>query len=182
MGPKISVDSATMMNKGLELIEACVLFCIPENRVQIVIHPQSIVHSMVEYIDGSIIAQMGSPDMRIPIANALAWPDRISSGAKSLDFMDVARFDFEPPDHDRFPALRLARSAAITGGTMPAIMSAANEVAVDGFLSKQISFDKIARIVESTMDKAPVSMNSDLDHVFEADSQARRVSRKLIAD
>ena len=182
MGPKISVDSATMMNKGLELIEACVLFCIPENRVQIVIHPQSIVHSMVEYIDGSIIAQMGSPDMRIPIANALAWPDRISSGAKSLDFMDVARFDFEPPDHDRFPSLRLARSAAITGGTMPAIMSAANEVAVDGFLSKQISFDKIARIVESTMDKVPVSMNSDLDHVFEADSQARRVSRKLIAD
>lgn len=182
MGSKISVDSATMMNKGLELIEACVLFRVPQDKVQIVIHPQSIVHSMVEYIDGSVIAQMGSPDMRITIANALAWPDRISSGAKFLDFMDIAQFEFGPPDYERFPALRLARSAAVTGGTMPAIMSAANEVAVDGFLSERISFDKITQIVESTMDKVTVSMDTDPDSVFEADLQARSVSRKLIAN
>ncbi len=182
MGPKISVDSATMMNKGLELIEACVLFRVPQSKVQIVIHPQSIVHSMVEYIDGSVIAQMGSPDMRITIANALAWPDRISSGAKSLDFKEFARLEFEPPDHGRFPALRLARSAAVTGGTMPAIMSAANEVAVDGFLSERISFDKITQIVESVMDRLTVSMDMEPESVFEADSLARRVSRELIAN
>ncbi len=182
MGPKISVDSATMMNKGLELVEACVLFRVPHSRVRIVIHPQSIVHSMVQYIDGSVIAQMGSPDIRIAIASALAWPDRISSGAKFLDFTDIARLDFEPPDCERFPALRLARSAVVTGGTMPAIMSAANEVAVDGFLSGQISFDKITQIVESVMHQATVSMDTHPGSVFEADLQARSVSRKLIAN
>ncbi len=181
MGPKISVDSATMMNKGLELIEACVLFRVPQSKVQIVIHPQSIVHSMVEYIDGSVIAQMGSPDMRITIANALAWPDRISSGAKSLDFTDMAQFEFEPPDYERFPALRLARSAAVAGGTMPAIMSSANEVAVDGFLSQRISFDRITQIVESVMERMTVSMDTQPESVFEADSQARAISREMIA-
>ncbi len=182
MGPKISVDSATMMNKGLELIEACVLFRAPQNKVQIVIHPQSIIHSMIEYIDGSVIAQMGSPDMRITIANALAWPNRISSGAKSLDFTDIARFEFESPDYERFPALRLARAAAVTGGTMPAIMSAANEVAVDGFLSERISFDRIAQIVQRVMDRMTVSMDTEPESVFEADAQARVVSRELIAN
>ena len=182
MGAKISVDSATMMNKGLELIEACVLFGVPENKVQIVIHPQSIVHSMVEYIDGSVIAQMGSPDMRITIASALAWPDRIASGAKPLDFMDIARLEFEAPDYQRFPALRLARSAAVIGGTMPAIMSATNEIAVDGFLAGRISFDKVTQIVEHVMGKMTVSMDTTPESVFEADSQARSASRKLIAN
>ena len=180
MGRKISVDSATMMNKGLELIEACVLFSVPEHKVEIVIHPQSVIHSMVEYIDGSIIAQMGSPDMRIPIANALAWPERIVSGAHSLDFSKIAHLDFETPDKVRFPALRLARVAAATGGTLPGVMSAANEVAVQGFLTERVSFEKIPQIVEATMESIGVDVNTDLEHVLEADLLAREFSEQLV--
>ena len=148
MGRKISVDSATMMNKGLELIEACALFGLSEKQIDIVIHPQSVIHSMVEYIDGTVLAQMASPDMRVPIANAMSWPHRIESGAQALDFSEISRFDFEKPDSERFPALRLAREAALRGGTLPAIMNAANEVAVASFLKGAISFDRIVKLVE----------------------------------
>lgn len=181
MGRKISVDSATMMNKGLELIEACALFAVPTNRVEIVVHPQSVVHSMVEYIDGSILAQMGSPDMRIAIANALAWPNRITSGADSLSLLEVARLDFEAPDEVRFPALTLAQNAAQSGGTLPAIMNAANEVAVQAFLSQQITFDKIAWLVEQTMAQAKVDSANDLDSVLAADQAARMACERLIS-
>ena len=132
MGRKISVDSATLMNKGLELIEACVLFGMEPRQVEVVVHPQSIVHSMVEYVDGSVLAQLGNPDMRTPIAHALGWPERIASGVESLDLVAAARLDFEAPDLGGFPSLRLARAAAEAGGTSPAALNAANEVAVDG--------------------------------------------------
>ena len=174
MGRKISVDSATMMNKGLELIEACVLFGVPEERVDIVIHPQSIIHSMVEYIDGSVISQLGTPDMRVPIASALAWPGRIESGASRLDFSEHLKFDFEQPDPDRFPALRLAREAARTGGTLPTIMSAANEVAVYAFLEGQLTFDKIATMVEWAMENVQSHDSVNLDAVLAADSDCRK--------
>ncbi|MCY3769784.1 MAG: 1-deoxy-D-xylulose-5-phosphate reductoisomerase [Gammaproteobacteria bacterium] len=181
MGRKISVDSATMMNKGLELIEACALFGVSSDQVEIVIHPQSVIHSMVEYIDGSILAQLGSPDMRVPIASALAWPDRIESGAPSLCLKEVAKLDFHAPDENRFPALELARRAARTGGTLPSIMNAANEVAVHAFLEGQITFDKITRFVEMTMDKTDNSQDNDLDSVLAADAAARRVCRRIMA-
>ncbi|WP_424947774.1 1-deoxy-D-xylulose-5-phosphate reductoisomerase [Candidatus Spongiihabitans sp.] len=181
MGRKISVDSATMMNKGLELIEACALFGVSENMIEIVVHPQSVVHSMVEYIDGSIIAQLSRPDMRIPIASALAWPHRIVSGAAALSLQEVARLDFEAPDDARFPALRLAQNAAQSGGTLPAIMNAANEVAVDAFLNGQISFDKIARLVERTMERSNSDNANDLDTVLAADREARMECARLLA-
>ncbi len=173
MGRKISVDSATMMNKGLELIEACALFGLPAERIEIVVHPQSVIHSMVEYIDGSILAQMGSPDMRVPIASALAWPERIESGAKFLDFRELSQFEFESPDLDRFPALRLAQTAAENTGTLPAIMNAANEIAVEAFLNQQISFDKITQLVELTMENTDCVESNDLDAVLLADHAAR---------
>ena len=175
MGQKISVDSATMMNKGLELIEACVLFDVAPSMVEIVIHPQSIIHSMVEYIDGSIIAQLGSPDMRIPIANALSWPDRVESGAKSLDFREISRFDFAPPDSERFPALKVARMAAENAGTLPAIMSAANEVAVASFLQGNIPFTRIVETVEWVMQQAHFEQSATLENVLAADKQAREL-------
>lgn len=181
MGRKISVDSATMMNKGLELIEACVLFGISPNMIEIVIHPQSVIHSMVEYIDGSILAQMGSPDMRIPIASALAWPDRIASGANQLSLSEIARLDFETPDELRFPALRLAQIAAEKGGTLPAIMNAANEIAVEAFLNGQITFDKITDLVERTMEQVESLEVNDIDTVLEADLTARRGCMKSIS-
>ena len=181
MGRKISVDSATMMNKGLELIEACAIFGIDEGKVDIVIHPQSIVHSMVEYIDGSILAQMANPDMKVPIANALAWPHRIGSGATSLDLFQCARFDFEAPDTHRFPSLDLARSVAREGGTAPCIMNAANEVAVDAFLHKQISFDRITPLVAETLDKVEASGSLDLDVALQTDAVARDVCVDLIS-
>ena len=181
MGRKISVDSATMMNKGLELIEACALFGVSSDQVEIVIHPQSVIHSMVEYIDGSILAQLGSPDMRVPIAGALAWPDRIESGAPPLCWKEVSKLDFQAPDETRFPALRLARRAARTGGTLPSIMNAANEVAVHAFLGGQITFDKITRFVEMTMDKTEHCAHSDLDSVLAADAVARRVCGQIMA-
>jgi 1-deoxy-D-xylulose-5-phosphate reductoisomerase len=180
MGRKISVDSATMMNKGLELIEACALFGVDAGFIEIVVHPQSIIHSMVEYIDGSIIAQLGSPDMRVPISNALAWPDRIESGASHLDFRDLARFDFEPPDMQKFPALGLAQIAAEQGGTLPAIMNAANEIAVRAFLDGEISFDRITVLVEKTMQAMNVSETANLDSVLEADRGSRVYCRELL--
>ena len=182
MGRKISVDSATMMNKGLELIEACALFSVPPSLVEIVIHPQSVIHSMVEYLDGSILAQMGSPDMRVPIANALAWPQRIESGAASLNLTEVARFDFESPDEVRFPALRLARHAAESGGAVPAVMNAANEVAVEAFLNGRISFDKISVSVEATMNEMSGVESDSVDAILEADRAARTHTRTLIED
>jgi len=180
MGRKISVDSASMMNKGLELVEACWLFnCSPE-KIDIVIHPQSVIHSMVEYLDGSVLAQLGNPDMRTPIAHALAWPERIESGVGSLDIIATARLDFEAPDLDRFPCLRLAIEAAEAGRTAPAILNAANEVAVEAFLDKRIRFDQIPNIIESTLQSIPLTEPVRLDVVQDADRQARALAGKLL--
>ena len=181
MGPKISVDSATLMNKGLELIEACSLFAIEPEQVEVVIHPQSVVHSMVEYVDGSVLAQMANPDMRVPIANALAWPHRIESGAQSLDLFSANRFDFEPPDLVRFPALGLARDVARAGGTAPAVMNAANEVAVAAFLDGSIRFDQIVPMVADTLEQTELNDEIDLELALEADSAARARCHSLVA-
>ena len=148
MGRKISVDSASMMNKGLELIEACWLFDAQPSQVEVVIHPQSVIHSMVDYVDGSVIAQLGNPDMRTPISYAMAWPERIDSGVSPLDMFAVGRLDFQRPDEQRFPCLRLASQAAETGGSAPAMLNAANEVAVAAFLERRIRFSDIAVIIE----------------------------------
>lgn len=180
MGKKISVDSATMLNKGLELIEACWLFNAKPDQVQIVIHPQSVIHSMVEYVDGSVLAQLGNPDMRTPIAHALAWPERIESGVASLDLIAIARLDFSAPDYKRFPCLALAEAAAKVAGTAPAILNAANEVAVDAFLERRIGFTRIHRIISEVMEKIAVTEPSDLAHVQAADTQARALARELI--
>ena len=180
MGRKISVDSATMMNKGLELIEACRLFATTPDGVQIVVHPQSVVHSLVEYADGSVLAQMATPDMRVPIAHALAWPGRIESGAPALDVFGIARLTFEPPDETRFPAIRLAYAAAREGGTAAAILNAANEEAVEAFLAGRLSFPAIASIVEGTRATLPAGPADELDAVLAADRQARDVARGLI--
>jgi 1-deoxy-D-xylulose-5-phosphate reductoisomerase len=181
MGRKISVDSATLMNKGLELIEACRLFSIGPEQVQIVIHPQSVIHSMVEYTDGSVLAQLGNPDMRTPIAHALAWPERIESGVQTLDLFDIARLDFEAPDPARFPCLRLAQQAAQAGGTAPAILNAANEVAVSAFLDRRILFTDIAAIIEETLATLAASQDTSLEAVLAADARARELSAGLVA-
>lgn len=182
MGRKISVDSATLMNKGLELIEACRLFNCPPECIQILIHPQSVVHSMVEYQDGSVLAQLGNPDMRTPIAHALAWPDRVQSGVKSLDFFEVARLDFERPDPERFPCLGLANEAVHAGGTAPAILNAANEVAVEAFLDRRIGFTDIPWVIERTLSDIAVSADNDLDVVLADDAKARVAANRLIVD
>jgi 1-deoxy-D-xylulose-5-phosphate reductoisomerase len=174
MGAKISVDSATLMNKGLELIEAHYLFGLPSNRIDIVIHPQSVVHSMVEFIDGSVLAQLGSPDMRIPIAYALAWPDRIETPAQRLDLAAIARLDFETPDLARFPALRLAREALETGGAAPIVLNAANEVAVASFLAGQIGFSDIVTTVTEALAKADFPAPRSIHDVLEIDRATRR--------
>ena len=181
MGRKISVDSATLMNKGLELIEACRLFDVEPDQVQIVIHPQSVIHSMVEYTDGSVLAQLGNPDMRTPIAHALAWPERIESGVKALDLFDIARLDFESPDLARFPCLSLAVAAARSGGTAPAILNAANEIAVGAFLDRRIGFTEIAAIIEHTLSVLAASAEITLEAVLEADARARAVAELKIA-
>ena len=185
MGRKISVDSATMMNKGLELIEACWLFNARPDQIQVVIHPQSVIHSMVEYIDGSILAQMGNPDMRTPIAHALAWPKRIDAGVASLDLISTARLDFQAPDLARFPCLRLAIAAAETGGTAPAILNAVNEVAVEAFLQKKLSFLSIAELIESVYDQMAaadliLSEPKELAEVQKADCDARALATQMI--
>jgi 1-deoxy-D-xylulose-5-phosphate reductoisomerase len=153
MGRKISVDSATLMNKGLELIEACLLFGLPASQVEVVVHPQSIVHSLVEYCDGSMLAQLGNPDMRIPIAHALGWPDRIGSGVESLDIVRAGKLEFEAPDLERFPCLQLARAAAEAGGAAPAVLNAANEVAVGAFLDRRLAFVDIARVIDTVLQR-----------------------------
>lgn len=182
MGRKISVDSATMMNKGLELIEACWLFGTRPEHIQIVIHPQSVIHSLVQYVDGSVLAQLGNPDMRTPIAHALAWPERLSSGVSPLDLFAVGRLDFEPPGLDRFPCLSLAIQAAESGGTAPTILNAANEIAVAAFLMGRIPFTAIARLVGATLERLPAQAVSrdGLESLLEADRQARATAEQLL--
>jgi 1-deoxy-D-xylulose-5-phosphate reductoisomerase len=180
MGAKISVDSATMMNKGLELIEAAHLFPVGLDRIEILVHPQSVIHSMVEYRDRSTLAQLGSPDMRIPIAHALAWPQRIATPCQPLDLARIGRLDFEAPDIVRFPALRLARAAAEQGGVTPAILNAANEVAVAAFLEGRIAFLDIAMIVEEVLNRYSADSPSAIDDVLAADSQARRQAGEVM--
>lgn len=181
MGPKISVDSATMMNKGLEIIEACWLFSTPHKAIEVVVHPQSVVHSMVEYRDGSIIAELGASDMRIPIAYGLAWPERIESGVSHLDLGAMGRLDFEPPDPSRFPCLRLAREAIESGGTLPAILNASNEVVVAAFLNNRIRFDQIPKIIEEVLGIVSYSDAVTLERVVEADQIARETTQEQIA-
>lgn len=180
MGAKISVDSATMMNKGLEVIEAHHLFALPSSQIEIIVHPQSIIHSMVAYQDGSILAQLGSPDMRTPIAFALGWPNRMNAPCEKLDFSKVATLDFVAPDPVRFPALRIAREALEAGGSAPTVLNAANEVAVYGFLDQQVGFLDIAHIVEQTLEAVPVVGLDSLDRVYEIDQEARRVATGIL--
>ena len=180
MGRKISVDSATLMNKGLEVIEATLLFGFPESQVSVVVHPQSLVHSLVEYADGSLLAQLGAPDMRTPIAQALAWPERVVSGVQSLDMTIVGRLDFEPPDHVRFPSLDIARAAARAGGTAPALLNAANEVAVQAFLDRRLNFTGIATVIDKVLQRLGSSSVKALEDVFAADAAARRLAVALI--
>ena len=181
MGRKISVDSASMMNKGLELIEACWLFDARPDQVEVVIHPQSVIHSLVDYVDGSVLAQLGNPDMRTPISHALAWPQRIDSGVAPLDLFAVARLDFQAPDEQRFPCLRLARAAAEAGGTAPAMLNAANEVAVAAFLDRRIRFPDIASIIEQVLNTEPVAAVENLETVFAADQQARQLASQWLS-
>ena len=181
MGQKISVDSATMLNKGLELIEACWLFNTRPQQVQVVIHPQSVIHSMVEYIDGSVLAQLGNPDMRTPIAHALAWPERIESGVATLDLIATARLDFSAPDYARFPCLRLAQQAAEVSGAAPAILNAANEIAVAAFLQRRIRFDQISLVIDHVLQRLSLDEPQTLEHVQYADAEARVLAQQLIA-
>ena len=181
MGAKISVDSATMMNKGLELIEAHHLFGLESGRIDILVHPQSVIHSLVAYVDGSVLAQLGTPDMRTPIAYALGWPERINTPAPRLDLAAIARLTFEPPDPVRFPALRLARHALQSGGSAPTIFNAANEVAVQAFLTGAIGFLDIAGVVEQALEGIPAAPLAGLDDVFAVDREARAAATALIA-
>ncbi|MDR9438766.1 MAG: 1-deoxy-D-xylulose-5-phosphate reductoisomerase [Halomonas sp.] len=181
MGRKISADSATLMNKGLELIEACWLFDARPDQVQVVVHPQSVIHSMVAYSDGSVIAQLGNPDMRTPIAYGLAWPERIDAGVEALDLFQVARLDFEPADEVAFPCLRLAREAMAAGGTAPAVLNAANEVAVEAFLAGRLGFTGIGDLVARVRDERPVVPAEDLETILEADVLARRAAHAWLA-
>jgi len=180
MGKKISIDSATMMNKGLEVIEAHWLFATPAERIEVVIHPQSVIHSMVSYADGSVLAQLGNPDMRTPIAYGLAFPDRIESGVEALDLTKIARLNFEAPDFQRFPCLGLAYAALKAGQSAPTILNASNEVAVQAFLDGRIGFRMIDQIIARTLDKLPVTDLPDLDAIFEQDRRARAVAEALI--
>jgi len=182
MGAKISVDSATMMNKGLELIEAARLFPIAPDRIEIVIHAQSVIHSLVDYVDGSVLAQLGPPDMRTPIAHTLAWPDRMATPMAPLDLVGIGRLDFAAPDPVRFPALRLAREALDAGGARPAILNAANEVAVAAFLNRRIRFLEIAAIVEDTLIRYDPAAPDSVDAVLAIDAEARRLASERVKD
>ncbi|MGB4100584.1 MAG: 1-deoxy-D-xylulose-5-phosphate reductoisomerase [Alphaproteobacteria bacterium] len=181
MGAKISIDSATMMNKGLEVIEAHFLFKMPNEKIDVVIHPQSVIHSMVEYADGSVLAQMGTPDMRTPIGYALAWPARMATPAARLDLVSIGQLTFEAPDPARFPALDLARRALVAGGTAPAVLNAANEVAVAAFLAERIGFLDIEAINAATLDHFPATPLTSLDVLAEADGAARRYATECIS-
>jgi 1-deoxy-D-xylulose-5-phosphate reductoisomerase len=180
MGRKISVDSATLMNKGLEVIEATLLFGLPETQVEVVVHPQSVVHSLVEYADGSVLAQLGAPDMRTPIAQALAWPERFASGVQSLDLIAIGKLEFEPPDHVRFPSLTLARAAARAGGTAPTLLNAANEIAVQAFLDRRLNFVGISTVIDRVLQRLNTSPVTTLGDVLEADAAARRLAVDMI--
>lgn len=182
MGRKISVDSASLMNKGLEFIEACWLFDLKPAEVDVVVHPQSIIHSMVQYRDGSVLAQLGNPDMRTPIAYGLAWPDRIDAGVAPLDLVSTARLDFEAPDEGRFPCLRLARESVTVGGTAMASCNAANEVAVASFLSEQIRFTDIPAVIETTLERVSVVEPTAVPVVEQADLEARAVATEVLAE
>jgi len=181
MGRKISVDSASMMNKGLEVIEAHWLFSAGADDIQVVVHPQSVIHSLVQYVDGSVLAQLGNPDMRTPIAYGLAYPERIDAGVAMLDLFKIARLDFVAPDFERFPCLALAYQALRAGGTAPSIMNAANEVAVEAFLNEQIAFLDIPRLINTALEKIPSHVINALDDVLNADAEARRVVAEIIA-
>jgi 1-deoxy-D-xylulose-5-phosphate reductoisomerase len=182
MGRKISVDSATLMNKGLELIEACLLFGVTPSQVEVLVHPQSIVHSLVEYVDGSMLAQLSSPDMRTPIAHALAWPERINSGVQFLDLLSAARLDFRPPDIVKFPCLALATAAARAGGLHPVLLNAANEVAVEAFLERRLNFPGIAAVIEAVVERGTGGgAIGGLEDVLAADEEGRARARERIA-
>jgi 1-deoxy-D-xylulose-5-phosphate reductoisomerase len=181
MGRKISVDSATLMNKGLELIEACHLFDLPENRITVVVHPESIIHSLVQYVDGSTLAQLGNPDMCTPIAHALAWPQRIDAGVAPLDLFQIGSLNFEAPDLQRFPCLSLARQAMQAGGTQPAVLNAANEVAVEAFLAGNIGFNHIASLIEAVITQLPMRPVHDLATILDHDAEARQIASRWLA-
>jgi 1-deoxy-D-xylulose-5-phosphate reductoisomerase len=181
MGRKISVDSATMMNKGLEVIEARWLFGLPADAIEVVIHPQSIVHSLVEYVDGSVIAQLSNPDMRVPIAHALGFPDRIESGARALDLGAVGQLTFERPDLARFPCLQLAYSAILAGGAAPAVLNAANEVAVESFLAGRLRFTAIGQVIEESLARVAAGSAEAIEGILDADARARRAASQCIS-
>jgi 1-deoxy-D-xylulose-5-phosphate reductoisomerase len=180
MGRKISVASATLMNKGLELIEACLLFGLTPGQVQILVHPQSLVHSLVEYVDGSVLAQLGAPDMRTPIAHALAWPERIESGVEFLDLLKAGRLDFRPPDTEKFRCLALAQAAARAGGLHPVLLNAANEVAVQAFLEGRLNFPGIAAVIEAVVQRGTGRAAGGLDEVLAVDAEGRVRARERI--
>ncbi len=180
MGKKISVDSATMMNKGLEVIEACWLFNTEPSMIQVVLHPQSVIHSMVSYTDGSVLAQMGNPDMRTPIAHAMAWPDRMDAGVEPLDIFKVAKLAFEKPDYKRFPCLAMAYDVLNEGGTASALLNAANEIAVEGFLNKQLSFTNISKVIEKTLENVTNVEAENLQIIIQADTHARQISAEWV--
>jgi 1-deoxy-D-xylulose-5-phosphate reductoisomerase len=182
MGAKISVDSATLMNKGLELIEASYLFGLPSERIDVLIHPQSVIHSLVEYLDGSTLAQLGPPDMRVPIAYALAWPGRMETATPRLDLASVGRLDFEEPDLNRFPALRLAREALEAGGAAPGVLNAANEIAVASFLEGRIAFGDIGGLVEDALASSRCASPATLDDVIATDKETRAAVTQMIQE
>ncbi|NWG30964.1 MAG: 1-deoxy-D-xylulose-5-phosphate reductoisomerase [Rhodocyclaceae bacterium] len=180
MGRKISVDSATMMNKGLEVIEAHWLFGVAAEQIEVVVHPQSVIHSLVQYVDGSVLAELGNPDMRTPIAHALAWPERIDSGVAPLDLPAIARLDFEQPDFARFPCLALAYRALAAGGDAAAVLNAANEVAVEAFLAGRLPYLGISEVIAATLDAMPVEEMPDLAAILAADAQARAIASEML--
>ena len=179
MGPKISVDSATLMNKGLEVIEAHHLFGFAPGDIEVVVHPQSVIHSLVDYVDGSVLAQLGNPDMRTALAHGLAWPERIDSGVAPLQLAELARFDFERPDLEAFPCLGLAYAALRAGGSAPATINAANEVAVAAFLAGRLSFPGIPALIEATLEALPAEPAPDLDVLLACDARARRRAEEI---
>jgi 1-deoxy-D-xylulose-5-phosphate reductoisomerase len=181
MGKKISVDSATLMNKGLELIEASWLFSMPPEKIDIVVHPESVIHSLVQYVDGSVLAQLGNPDMRTPIAHALSWPDRMTSGVDDLDLIELGRLNFESPDPVNFPCLRIALEAARLGLDAPAVLNAANEIAVQAFLDRRIGFTQISEVIEDTLDATIFNEPESLAAVKDSDTKARIHTQKLIS-
>ncbi len=182
MGPKISVDSATMLNKALELIEASILFDLPAEHIDVLIHPQSVIHSMVYYLDGSVLAQLGNPDMRTPIAHGLAWPDRIESGVEELNLCDIGQLNFQAADEEHFPCLRLGRESALSNDSAPIILNAANEVAVAAFLQREVSFTQIPVIIEKVLNKQERRVVNSIEEILEEDNKARSLAKKFASE